>query len=227
MIDEIGSKPLEKGIEKPFRISIYHVTNIQYDAFLNTPDGYHNRDWWEQLGKHDCSIPSWQSANHPRETVSWYEAVAFCHWLTYKHREAKILDEGRQIRLPTEWEWQLAATGGDQERKYPWGYDWNPACCNSNESRLNRTTAVGIYPAGATAQGVMDMAGNIWEWCLNKHNYSSDPYGINVDDSGVQRVMRGGAWFNFGESLCSTFRNQNAPSFRDNYVGFRVVQSVD
>ncbi len=70
--------------------------------------------------------------------------------------------------MPTEWEWQQAATGGDPTREYPWEGGWDGSWCNSDESRMNRTTAVGMYPQGATQQGVMDMAGNDWEWCLNK-----------------------------------------------------------
>ena len=97
--------------------------------------------------------PNWKEANSPRETVSWFEAVAFCRWLS-KRTNSKI-------RLPTEWEWQLAATGGDPEREYPWPGGWDATKCNSSESRLNRTSAVGIYPSGVTQQGVLDMAGNV------------------------------------------------------------------
>ncbi|MDR4496262.1 MAG: SUMF1/EgtB/PvdO family nonheme iron enzyme [Nitrospirales bacterium] len=61
--------------------------------------------------------------------------------------------DGFLIRLPTEWEWQQAATGGDPTHRYPWPRGWDGTRCNSTESRLNRTTPVGIYPNGATQQG--------------------------------------------------------------------------
>ena len=76
------------------------------------------------------------------------------------------------MRLPDEWEWQQAATGGDDGNVFPWGADWDakaePWRANTFESRLGSTTAVGMYPAGASPTGALDMAGTVWEWCLNK-----------------------------------------------------------
>ena len=86
--------------------------------------------------------------------MSWYEAIAFCRWLS-----AQL---GYVVRLPTEFEWQQAATHGELERAYPWGPDWEEGRCNSGESRLNRTTAVGLYPHGTWPDGPLDMAGNVW-----------------------------------------------------------------
>ena len=76
------------------------------------------------------------------------------------------------VRLPDEWEWQQAATGGDDRNVFPWGADWDakaePWRANTFESRLGQATAVGMYPAGASPTGARDMAGTVWEWCLNK-----------------------------------------------------------
>src|SRR5262249_30644668 len=91
---------------KHFRIAKYPVTNLQFEAFINAEDGYRNSEWWKGIKQRNGpDDPSWKEANSPRETVSWFEAVAFCRWLSKR--------TGLPIRLPTEWEWQLAATGGD------------------------------------------------------------------------------------------------------------------
>jgi len=171
---------------KPFRISRYPVTNAQFDAFLNAEDGFGNEEWWRDIEQsHTRERSKWQEVNAPREQVSWYEAVAFCRWLSAK--------TGTSIRLPTEWEWQQAATGGDAQREYPWEGEWDPSRCNGGESRLNRTTAVGMYPQGATQQGVLDMAGNVWEWCLNRYENPEQPEAVRIDKGGL-RVIRGGSW---------------------------------
>ena len=188
---EPGKVKLE-GVEKvfdvkAFRIAKYPVTNVQFQAFIDAEDGYRNAQWWKGIKQSkDPHEPNWKEANSPRETVSWFEAVAFCNWLSKR--------TGSKIRLPTEWEWQLAATGGDLEREYPWPGEWDLTRCNSSESRLNRTSAVGIYPRGATRQGVLDMAGNVWEWCMNKYEQpdTGDVLRIDSDERG-QRVVRGGS----------------------------------
>jgi hypothetical protein len=169
-----GSVKLEnvKGmfIVKPFRIARYLVTNRQFQAFVDAPDGYSNAQWWIDIEQTERPAePNWKEANSPRENVSWYDAVAFCRWLTEKYRGRGLLGKGHEFRLPTEWEWQQAATGGNVKNTYPWGPEWDAARAKSAESEpLGRTTAVGIYPNGATKQGVLDMAGNVWEWCQNK-----------------------------------------------------------
>ena len=102
--------------------------------------------------------------NHPAVYVSWFDAVAFCRWLSRRL--------GFTVRLPFEWEWQQAATGGDDRNVFPWGGDWDPKQepyrANTFESRLGQATAVGMYPAGASPTGALDMAGTVWEWCVNK-----------------------------------------------------------
>lgn len=198
---------------KPFRIAKYPVTNEQFEAFLNAEDGFRNEEWWKDIEHHDAVQPSWQEANCPRQIVSWYEAVAFCRWFSAK--------TGTSIRLPTEWEWQQAATGGDPMRIYPWKDDWDTTRCNSKESRLNRTMAVGMYPQGATDQGVLDMAGNIWEWCLNTH----DDQDLSITAVGP-RVIRGGSWLGKPVLLRVSYRNWNGAGNRDDGIGFRLAQDI-
>jgi hypothetical protein len=204
---------------KPFKIAKYPVTNVQFEAFLNAADGYRNEEWWQDLDQRlEPDTPSWSEPNAPRETVSWYEAVAFCRWLKSK--------TGTSIRVPTEWEWQQAATGGDSQREYPWEGGWDVSRCNSVESRLNRTTAVGMYPRGATQQGVLDMAGNVWEWCLNEYEVPKQPEAVRIDKGG-KRVIRGGSWTNIPVNLCASARDGSYADDRYSTVGFRLAQDMD
>lgn len=207
---------------RPFRMAKYLVTNLQFEAFIKAGDGYHNEEWWTDIEQSvEARKPSWQEANAPRETVAWYEAVAFCRWLS-----AKTPKPGASFRLPTEWEWQQAATGGDPTREYPWKNGWDGFRCNSTESRLNRTTAVGMYPLGATQQGVVDMAGNVWEWCLNEYDNPERPEAMRIYKGAGQRVVRGGSWNFLPVNLRSSDRLRNNTGYRFNDLGFRLVQDI-
>ena len=145
--------------------------------------------------------------------------MAFCGWLSRRLRFT--------VRLPDEWEWQQAATGGDDGNVFPWGTDWDakaqPWRANTFESQLGQATAVGMYPAGASPTSVRDMAGTVWEWCLNKF----DTPEVEVTRSGARdfdpRVVRGGSWRSLqGYARCA-YRDRAVPDFRGNLIGFRVV----
>jgi hypothetical protein len=195
-----------------FAIACYPVTNVQFQAFVEADDGYQNPTWWAELDPQESHSAEWSEANAPRETVSWYEAVAFSRWLS-----ARL---GYAVRLPTEFEWQRAATRGEAGRTYPWGPEWAVSHCNSGESDLDRTTAVGLYPKGAWPGGPLDMVGNVWEWCLNKHDKPMDP---SIDRSGDPRAVRGGSWF-ASAAICRTaFRFSLSPELRVVDGGFRLL----
>ena len=200
---------------EPFQVAKYPVTYRQYRAFLDAEDGYHNPAWWRGLRvDQPPEKPGRQFRrydNHPAENLAWLEAVPFCRWLS-----AKL---GYEVRLPTEWEWQQAATGGDPANEYPWGPDWDGRCANTYESELNRTTAVGMYPQGASPVGALDMGGNIWEWCLNEYDRPK-----NVTPAGdARRVVRGGSWSGSRAGARAAYRLFFAPGYRGANLGFRLV----
>jgi formylglycine-generating enzyme required for sulfatase activity len=156
-------------------------------------------------------VRGWEAArqrgrdNQPAVDLSWFEAMAYCQWLS-----AAL---GYAVRLPTEWEWQQAATGGDPSREYPWG-GWQDARANTIESELGRMTAVGVYPLGASAQGVFDLAGNAWEWCLNQ---------FDTPAGDARRVVRGSSWNHSHENARCAVRGGGDPGGRNNYLGLRLV----
>jgi formylglycine-generating enzyme required for sulfatase activity len=188
-------------IHLPFyRISKYLITNAQYEAFLN--DYGYTEKWrqcWTDAGwkeKADRVQPEDYSEtltlpNHPRIGVNWYEAVAFCCWLNRRLTGLGRIQEGLEIRLPTECEWEKAARGEDG-RAYPWGNEFDLAKCNVID--IESTTAAGIFPDGASPYGVMDMIGNAWKWCLTK--WRDDPMAPcdNSLEGKAKRAYRGGSW---------------------------------
>lgn len=205
-----------------FRMAKYPVTNAQFEVFLSAADGYGNDKWWNGIQRPDAlAEPERREPNGPRETVSWFEAVAFCRWLSHR--------TGLKVRLPTEWEWQQAATGGDVEREYPWPGGWDASRCNSKYSALGRTTAVGMYPSGATLQGLMDMMGNVWEWCLNTYDHRGSPDSCIVTaDPSIRRVIRGGSWFSKEFLLLHvSLRDSGLASHRYGGISFRLAQDIE
>ena len=209
----------EKIFLPKFHIARYPVTHCQFQAFIDDPEGYSNPRWWEGLAERfeQPEQAAWDYANHPHETVSWYAEVAFCHWLS------QLL--GAEVRLPTEQEWEKAARG-TQGFEYPWGDGYKPGYANINETwgnagphDLRQTSAVGIYPQGQSPVGALDMAGNVWEWCLNEYA-SSQHTGTEGD---ADRVVRGGSWNHDQANACCAVRLRIQPDLILNDLGFRVV----
>ena len=192
----------------PFALAKYPVTVAQWRAFLAAPDGY------DTLFRPRYQVdPDRQPGqdNHPAVNLTWIEAIAYCQWLS-----ARL---GREVRLPTEWEWQQAATSGHPDWQYPWGRDWADPRANTNASDLGRLTAVGLYPAGASSQGVMDLAGNAWDWCLNQYERIA-----NTGPGGnAGRSLRGGSWLGPPASARAVNRYWSDPGDRGFSVGFRLV----
>ncbi|MDD5393677.1 MAG: formylglycine-generating enzyme family protein [Thiothrix sp.] len=201
-----------------YKMSRYPVTNAQFQAFV-ADGGYETDKWWEGLQKPESKPEHWRKeGNRPVESVDWYESIAFCRWLSAK--------TGQEIRLPTEQQWEKAARGSDG-REYPWEGGYKTGDANINETygdagsyNLGETSAVGIYPQGQSPYGLMDMSGNVWEWCLNKYE---EPQITTADVSGGVRVVRGGAWYNHAEDCRASFRDLSHPRYRDYYRGFRLL----
>jgi formylglycine-generating enzyme required for sulfatase activity len=148
--------------------------------------GNFNKKWWTGLAiDPDHHLPYAQTPeipNHPAQYVSWYQAMAFCNWLSQQLKYP--------VRLPTEWEWVQAATGGHAEYLYPWGPTWDPDRANHRQA-LYRLMSVGMYPQGKSPVGAFDMSGNMYEWCLNEYD---DP--TNVEPGSTKpHTTRGGAFF--------------------------------
>ncbi len=210
----IGTFPV-----KAFHLARYPVTNAQFQAFVDDANGYKNAQWWAGLEQQQDEpvSSSWNNANHPRETVSWFEAMAYCAWLSQRLN--------KNIRLPTEWQWQQAACSGHSDFDYPWEENYQSGYANIDETAnevgsyyLQRTTAVGIYPQGDSMQAISDLSGNVWEWCLNTYE---NPNNISVSGTD-SRVVRGGSWLNDSDFARASSRYNSHPDYRSDHLGFRV-----
>ncbi len=222
-----------------YHISRYPVTNAHYQAFVE--DGAYTGRWqkcwtpegWEWKEKENISAPEsyggeFDLPNHPVVGVSWYEAVAFCNWLTQRLREQGELSNGPSIRLPTEAEWEKAVRSSDG-RIYPWGDEITPELANYEDTGLGATSTVGCFPRGKSPYGCEEMVGNVWEWCLDwfDENYYSDSPKDNPQgpESGSVRVVRGGGWGYDAGGCRSAFRNVVDPDYRDGGIGFRLLRT--
>lgn len=201
-----------------FKISKYPITNAQYQLFVNAADGYRDPQWW-QFSTHAANwhrthpkvMPSVaERGAHPRAELSWYEAVAFCNWMS-----AKL---NMTIKLPTEHQWQRASQG-DDNRPYPWGETFDASLCNTRESGLDKTSPVMGYLPGISPYSVADLAGNVWEWCDNTR-YNEQP---SAEFSDGKRIIRGGSYAKPAKQAMTTCRRQLEPNKRNKTVGFRVV----
>ncbi len=206
-----------------YKIARYPVTNAQFAAFVNAPAGYNHPDWWTPAGlewKSDRTAPDehvhpdFRLPNHPRIYVCWYEAVAFCRWLS--------VQLGMDVRLPTEAEWEKAARGTDG-RIYPYGDTFDALKGNTGASGIGMTSAVGILPDGASPYSVLDMSGNVSEWCVTKWRESyADPAADDLNGTDG-RVLRGGSWNYIPQGTRAASRGRNDPNVRSYSVGFRLV----
>lgn len=217
---ETGTVELEDGMGthevESFWISRFPVTWLQYRVFVEADDGWHDDRWWGDLDRYWDDPPRqfhrWD--NRPADSVSWFDVVAFCRWLSVKL--------GFEVRLPTEMQWQLAATGGDRTLKYPWPGGWDSRRANTYEVGPAQSTAVGMYPGGVSPVGAMDMAGNVWEWCLNEFD---DLAKIELTSEG-RRVCRGGSWGGDSIDARAAYRDRLHPDNRGGGRGDRVVCSA-
>ena len=204
-------------------IDIYEVTNEKYLEFVKAT-GHRPAldDTCETPACHEGNL--WKGKSFPKEIrnqpvtqVNWFDAEAYCKW--------------RGKRLPTEAEWEKAARGL-AGNLYPWGNNPPPgkATYRRKWRGVNTMTDVGSYPGGASVYGVHDLAGNVWEWVDGW--YERKYYQKKIKDNpkgpetGKFRVVRGGSWVNFEDSLHSAFRRWSRPEVQFNDTGFRCAKDA-
>lgn len=223
-------QPVHEVYLDGYWIDKYEVNNEQFTLFMDEI-GYETDaeqagqsfvyvdGSWEQVSGADWAHPKGPTSginglsDHPVVHVSWNDAQDYCTWA------------GR--RLPTEAEWEKAARGTDG-RIYPWGNEIPSVSLLNYDQNEGGTTVVGSYPAGASPYGVMDMAGNVWEWTADW--YDGNYYSVSPDknptgpSSGKDRVLRGGSWGSIGRVVRSANRLRYNPDSAYNSYGFPLRQ---
>jgi eukaryotic-like serine/threonine-protein kinase len=198
----------------PFYIDRTEVTNAQYKRYCDAT-GYSTPPHWK-----DGTYPE-SEAELPVTHVNWWEASAYAAWA------------GK--RLPTEAEWEKAARG-PKSLRWPWANEWQEDCANTEEAKIEHTSPVGIFPQGRSPYGLLDMAGNTWEWTLSrwgmdvlKPDYKypyTDGSGRNGLSGTHARILRGGSWYDDSRDARCAYRLRDLPDYVNYDFGFRCVVSL-
>ncbi len=222
-------KPVHEVEISSFLMSPHDVTNQEYKRFMDA-GGYRNNSYWSAEGKSwrdskSITMPeNWTDTrfNQPKQPVvgaSWFEAEAYLNW--------------NGSRLPTEAEWEYAARGGLNGKKYPWGDEEPTGRAHFGQDGSTGAPVLIDAPGFAPNRfGLRHMAGNVWEWGADW--YEANYYGTlrgRVKDpkgpaSGSIRILRGGSWFNTAVSLRAAIRNRIVPDSRNYFIGFRAARTL-
>ncbi len=216
-----GSPQLENSFAKFFNQTIKQPTNSSSLQGRFDHPIYWRRDstggWQQRVFDRYVRLPD----NQPVVHVSWYEAEAYCNWA------------GR--RLPSEAEWEAAASGepaadgvalSNQRRYFPWG-DTSPSRAEAHLDWQNGIAEIGAHSSGDSAFGCRQMLGNVWEWTADNlfpyPGFSVDPYKeYSKPWFGTHKVLRGGCWATSSRLIRNTWRNFYTPDRRDVWAGFRT-----
>jgi len=206
-------------------IDIYEVSNQKYLEFVKATghrpaldDTCETEACWQGNLWKGSGFPD-KIRNQPVTQVNWHDAAAYCKW--------------RGKRLPTEAEWEKAARGLSGNM-YPWGNAAPPGKATYRRKWRGESTLtdVGSYPNGVSVYGVHDMAGNVWEWVADWYDRNYYKKKINSNPKGPKngkfKVVRGGSWVNYADTLHSAFRRWSRPEVRFNDTGLRCAKdSID
>ncbi|MCL4253398.1 MAG: SUMF1/EgtB/PvdO family nonheme iron enzyme [Anaerolineae bacterium] len=212
--------PQKKGrktvVVPAFAMSKYMVTNAQFQMFVDDPKGFHNRAWWGYDPQAYASYMrhpfprdiKYDGAERPRTRVTWYEAMAFCQWLSDKL--------GYRVGLYNYAQW-VRAYSGDDKRAYPWGNSFDKTRCNTRESQIRIPTVVTRYTNGVSPFGLHDMMGNVWKW--------SNDISEDTNQAGVRKqIIRGGSFTSPVERADAHFAYDIDPNTFHISIGFRLVK---
>jgi formylglycine-generating enzyme required for sulfatase activity len=236
---QLDEYPQHKVYLSDYYIDKYEVKNSDYCIFLNEKNTHRGSqgEWWIVIDDQNCLIelkeglykPKTGSDNYPVISVTWEGASAYATWM------------GK--RLPTEAEWEKGAKG-TRGNLYPWGMEWFADMCNNQSMNIPGLLSeminfyqgrgilpCGSFPGGASDYGIMDMAGNVREWCYDWYNedyYKSSPYkNPKGPKTGTYKTLRGGSWENYDPQDFRCADRFICDKDRAYAIGFRCVMDVN
>lgn len=217
---DADEQPVHKVTLPRFWMGRHEVTNAQYKAFV---DATGHRPPELDMGKgsfwHGASFPP-EIAGQPVAGVSWDDAVEYCKWIS------KISGQG--YRLPTEAEWERAARGGLEGKRFPTGEGHDTAYWWHAQVWRGLSTLKPAEWGRVNGYGMYGMSGNAAEWCLDWYDekyYASSPSDSPAGPgTGTYRVVRGGSWLDDETHIRVAYRNYRLPATRDFTIGFRVMR---
>jgi len=206
------------------QISVWETRVQDYEAFCRA------------TGRHYEPADFHQTATDPAVKVSWFDAMAFCKWLTEKEHDGNLIEDRQGYRLPTDLEWSMAVglvnesgatpemRDGKIKNEFPWGKQWPPPNGTANYSSATARRRGATMPVGSfkpNSLGLYDLGGNVWEWCLD--TYKGGTSGSSRDWG----VLRGGSWATSNRlEMQSSYRNVIDRNDRDVIYGFRCVLAM-
>jgi formylglycine-generating enzyme len=206
-----NERPVHRVWVDAIELAECQVTNGEYARFVAACDYAKPPQWGD---------PNFSGADQPVVATSWFDAVAYCEWLSRT--------TGKRYRLPTEAEWECAARGGLEQKQFPWGDD--PPESLANYAGRWKTGPEPVGRAEKNAFGLYDIGANVHEWCADW--FQADYYSVSSDrnprgpESGSRRASRGGSWRHYTKvSRCSA-RSSIPPEFRYADYGFRVARDL-
>ncbi|NNJ11962.1 SUMF1/EgtB/PvdO family nonheme iron enzyme [Chloroflexales bacterium ZM16-3] len=237
---------VQMTLDYGFKIARFPVTNAEYAAFI-AAGGYQERSWWTDEGwryiepggqrwgsdePERITLPRYwtnlefNSPLQPVVGVSWYEAAAYCIWLTAEGHAAGWLPQDQEIRLPTSLEWEQAARS-DGRRRYPWGDDEpDGERANFAPAKLGRTSPAGCFPRDLAPTGALDMAGNVCEWMATPYKKIGQHLPEKDFTAIAMVALSYGSWYasRLEQIFCGS-RGRFDPDDGDNNWSFRVLWS--
>ncbi|MGH9712037.1 MAG: formylglycine-generating enzyme family protein [Candidatus Acidiferrales bacterium] len=206
-----NERPVHRLWVDAFELAACQVTNAEYAQFLASTHHHKPLHWVDPLFSHP---------EQPVVAPSWFDATAFCEWLSKK--------SGRHYRLPTEAEWERAARGGIEQKLYPWGDE--PLESLANYSARWKQAPEPVGRAERNAFGLYDIGANVHEWCSD---WFSPGYYLTSPDrnpqgpaQGTRRASRGGSWRHATKVSRCAARSSIPPDFQYTDYGFRLARSL-